>query len=181
MRSTGLLTFRRATHVDIESLRALAFAIWREYYPAVISIEQIDYMLARMYDVEVMRGELDRGVAWEVATLVSDPRAGVAEPAGFLSYGPLEGGRIRLHKLYLLPRFHGQGFGRQAIEHVKEEAARAGANTIYLQVNKGNARAIEAYHRAGFRTIDEIVVDIGGGFVMDDFFMEITLSPGSLR
>lgn len=172
MHSLGV---RRATFSDIESLRALAFSIWREYYPAVISTEQIEYMLATMFDAEVIRGEMERGVVWELATLEDESPPGAAKPVGFLSFGPLEGRSIKLHKLYFLPRLHGRGLGRQAIAHLVESASRAGAKEIWLQVNKGNTRAIHAYQRAGFHVVEEIVVDIGGGFVMDDFVMRRTV------
>jgi ribosomal protein S18 acetylase RimI-like enzyme len=43
---------------------------------------------------------------------------------------------------------------------------------LILQVNKRNEKAIKLYRRAGFAVREEIVVDIGGGFVMDDYVME---------
>jgi len=58
------------------------------------------------------------------------------------------------------------------LEHVKTFAAELRATRILLTVNKANARALRAYERAGFRTIDAIFTDIGGGFVMNDFVME---------
>jgi hypothetical protein len=36
---------------------------------------------------------------------------------------------------------------------------------------------VGAYRKNGFEVAREIVVDIGGGFVMDDFLMEKTLAP----
>jgi ribosomal protein S18 acetylase RimI-like enzyme len=38
-------------------------------------------------------------------------------------------------------------------------------------VNKGNARAIAFYRKHGFDIAESVVVDIGGGFVMDDYVM----------
>ena len=46
-----------------------------------------------------------------------------------------------------------------------------------MQVNKRNDRAIAAYQKAGFCIAEEAVLDIGGGFVMDDFLMEKEVSP----
>jgi RimJ/RimL family protein N-acetyltransferase len=43
---------------------------------------------------------------------------------------------------------------------------------VRLRVNKRNAPAIRSYLRAGFRFTEDIVSDIGSGFVMDDYVME---------
>ncbi|MCA1979061.1 MAG: GNAT family N-acetyltransferase, partial [Thiobacillus sp.] len=50
-----------------------------------------------------------------------------------------------------------------------------GAATLRLQVNRGNAAAIRAYEKYGFRIVASRVFDIGHGFVMDDYMMEMPL------
>jgi ribosomal protein S18 acetylase RimI-like enzyme len=40
-----------------------------------------------------------------------------------------------------------------------------------LNVNKRNTRAIAAYQRNGYVVAERVTLDIGGGFVMDDFVM----------
>ncbi|MEO8488040.1 MAG: hypothetical protein ABI585_17060, partial [Betaproteobacteria bacterium] len=42
---------------------------------------------------------------------------------------------------------------------------------LVLNVNKRNAKAIAAYRACGLATREDVVVDIGGGFVMDDYVM----------
>src|SRR5439155_13935203 len=42
----------------LPEIAALAQIIWRAHYPGIISNEQIEYMLARMYDCSVMEAEL---------------------------------------------------------------------------------------------------------------------------
>jgi diamine N-acetyltransferase len=163
------LFFKRAEEADIAILRELARRIWREYYPRIITCAQIEYMLERMYSTEAIRAELARGVIWKLAS-----NNGAA--AGFLAFELNAIKReIKLHKLYLLPALHGQGLGRAMLEEVKADAAQLGAEQIHLQVNKGNARAIHAYQRAGFQIAQSIVADIGGGFVMDDYIMRLVL------
>ena len=46
---------------------------------------------------------------------------------------------------------------------------------IYLSVNKHNTPSYEVYLHLGFKVIDAVVTDIGGGFVMDDYIMEYRL------
>ena len=160
-----------ATAADIPRLRALADTIWRASYPGIISLAQIDYMLARMYAAEVIRRELAEGVRWELARLDG-------EPIGFLSCThDASQSQLKLNKLYLLPAHHGCGHGSAMLDHVKMLAAELDATRILLTVNKANARALRAYERGGFRTIDSVVTDIGGGFVMDDFVMECGIGP----
>jgi ribosomal protein S18 acetylase RimI-like enzyme len=43
---------------------------------------------------------------------------------------------------------------------------------LWLTVNKYNAESIAWYERLGFTKAGEIVMDIGGGYIMDDFRFE---------
>lgn len=149
----------------LAEISALAAIIWRAHYPGIISHEQIDYMLARMYSAEVMRRELESGIAYD-RLLVDGPLR------GFASYGPTSNmGELKLHKLYIHPDFQRHGLGGSLLNHVEEVARQRGFSTIILAVNKKNIRAVAAYSKHGFTIRESIVADIGGGFVMDDYVM----------
>jgi hypothetical protein len=47
-----------------------------------------------------------------------------------------------------------------------------------LTVNRFNRQAIAAYERRGFQMMGTVVKDIGDGFVMDDYRMELNLERG---
>jgi len=57
-----------------------------------------------------------------------------------------------------------------AMDFLRELAGRQGMRKIRLTVNKHIA--IAAYERAGFTRSGEVVTDIGGGYVMDDYAFE---------
>ena len=169
----------RATEADLSAISKLAGAIWRACYPGIITREQIDFMLARMYALETMRDEIrSQGIHYDC--LFMDGKM-----VGFASYGPIgegtPGGGVRtarravpafkLHKLYLLPELHGRGLGSRLLQHCEQQARAAGAHRLILAVNKRNTKAIAAYQRNGFVIAESVVTDIGGGFVMDDFVM----------
>ena len=58
---------------------------------------------------------------------------------------------------------------RDRIERVVGRGRAACCDTLVLAVNKQNVRAIAAYERKGFSVRESVCVNIGGGFVMDDF------------
>ena len=86
-----------------------------------------------------------------------------------------ESGEAKLDKLYVLPSRQRHGLGGRLIARVAERARAAGATTLILNVNKHNAQAIRAYEQHGFAIREAVVVDIGDGFVMDDYVMELDL------
>ena len=150
----------------LPTLAELAGVIWRQHYPGIISHEQIDYMLGKMYVLDVLREDL-RLREIRFYQLVVDGRM-----AAFGAIGPLEAlGVWKLYKLYLLPELHGRGLGSRLLQHCEDEARRFGARRLLLAVNKRNARPIAAYQCNGFAVIESVVSDFGGGFVMDDFIM----------
>ena len=156
----------RAKEEHLPAIAGLAGIIWRACYPGIITHEQIDYMLARMYALDVLRDEVrSQGIRYDLLLVEG-------KPAGFASYGPAsEPGVMKLHKLYLLPELHGRGLGSRLVQHVEREIRAGGMRRLTLSVNKRNTRAIAAYQRNGFVTADSVVTDIGGGFVMDDYIM----------
>jgi RimJ/RimL family protein N-acetyltransferase len=166
--------FRTATVSDVPVIQRLAERIWREHYPGIITMEQIDYMLGRMYASNVIREEIERqGYRY---VIVDEEN----EPVGFIAYRFDERARvIRISKLYLLPSRHGRGIGQQMLGRVRDAGVLQGARALSLFVNKNNRKAIAAYERFGFRKAEEVVTDIGGGFVMDDYRMEMPCSMES--
>ena len=153
----------RAEH--LADISALAAVIWRAHYPGIISHEQINYMLARLYAVETMRRELENGVVWFRALVDGELR-------GFASVGPTENaGEFKLHKLYVHPDSQRLGLGTALLKECESTARPRGATTLMLNVNKRNDPALAAYLKRGFTVRDSIVADIGGGFVMDDYVM----------
>jgi GNAT superfamily N-acetyltransferase len=161
-----------ATEGDLPAIATLAGVIWRACYPGIITPQQIEYMLARMYSLDTLRDEIrSQGIRFD--QLLADGRL-----VGFAAYGPSgEPGVIKLHKLYLHPDQHGRGFGSRLLQHVEEEVRESGARRLILAVNKRNATAIAAYQRNGFTIAQSVVTDIGGGFVMDDYIMAKNLGP----
>lgn len=156
----------------IEAVAALARVVWQAAYPAIISQAQIDYMLAQRYGAEQMRAELASGrVWWDVAMQAGAP---VAFASCLLTGVP---GEMKLDKLYVHPARQRLGLGGRLIARAVERALAQGCDTLILAVNKRNAPAIAAYRRHGFTVRAEVVQEIGGGFVMDDYIMEKRLSP----
>lgn len=149
----------------LAEISVLAGHIWRSHYPRIILHEQIDYMLARMYSLDRMHRELESGIAYD--RLLVDGKL-----RGFASYGPgSAASELKLHKLYVHPDSQRQGFGALLLKRVEEIARSHDLKTLMLAVNKKNDQAIAAYHKNGFTIRESVVVDIGGGFIMDDYVM----------
>jgi len=159
------VTITRLDESDIDTLIPLARRIWHAHYPGIITPEQIDYMLERGYTRQVIMDEIaHQGVIW---LAIRDGDAMI----GFVALGPYAPQTMKLHKLYLLPENHGTGIGARALAEVERIARENAASTLVLNVNRHNAKAIRAYQRAGWRVTEEVVADIGSGYVMDDFVM----------
>lgn len=160
-------TTRLATVADIPVIASLAYVIWKEYYPAIITREQIDYMLERMYSESKLRKQM---TSENHAFYVVEDRGA---PVGYLSVQETDSGRrdYFLHKFYILAECRQKGMGRFLFERVLGEIAARGAGTIRLCVNRCNVKAVNFYFKTGFTIEKAIDLDIGGGFFMNDFVM----------
>ena len=162
------ISITKAQEEDLTAIANLADIIWREHYTPIIGPEQVEYMLHKFQSVEAMSQQLSEGMSyyslWLDDLLI-----------GYLSFYT-KGDVLFLSKIYVLSQLRGQGIGQQAMEFVKQQAQSKGLERIQLTVNKYNTGSITAYERMGYKKTEEVVMDIGGGFVMDDYVMEFFLS-----
>ncbi len=155
-------------------LRELAGIIWRQHYVGIISVAQIDYMLAGRFSDEALREYMQAADRWLELLRVS------GTPVGYCGYelASMDGdgneaspAGMKLGQLYVLESHRGMGLGKFMLGHVEGRARELDRRALWLQVNKQNTGAIEFYRAAGFEVVREAVFEIGGGFVMDDYVM----------
>jgi GNAT superfamily N-acetyltransferase len=162
------------TMADVDAVGDLARRVWQEAYPEIISQAQIDYMLAQRYNTVRLCEELASPGTWWDQIRVDGQLSGFA--SSLFSTTP---GVIKLDKLYVDPARQRLGLGGRLIAQVAQRALSNGCDTLILAVNKRNERAIAAYKKSGFVVREAVRVDIGNGFVMDDFIMSKFLkAPG---
>jgi GNAT superfamily N-acetyltransferase len=80
----------------------------------------------------------------------------------------------RLHKVYILPEAQGKGIGKVLIEKVIAIAKENQSEVISLNVNKFN-NAVTFYKKNGFEIASEEDLDIGNGYLMEDYKMELKI------
>ena len=122
-------------------------------------------MLKNFQSDEAIVEQLEQGYIYKTVVVEG-------EPAGYIAVKP-EYNRLFLSKVYLDKKFRGKGIGKKMIEEAQRLAD--GSESIYLTVNKENAGSIAVYKKTGFEIIDRATTDIGGGYVMDDYIMELKL------
>jgi N-acetylglutamate synthase-like GNAT family acetyltransferase len=78
----------------------------------------------------------------------------------------------KLHKLYCDHPSNKKEL--EVIMKICHQARSMGLTSIYLNVNKHNS-AVEFYLKKGFIKDREMILDIGNGYVMDDYVMRLML------
>ena len=170
------------TSADFENIAALARIVWQATYPGIITQAQIDHMLAERYHAERLLAELENPrIFWDKAE-ISGAQQSPANPEspGLAAFSSTlfteDPGEMKLDKLYVDPRWQRRGVGRRLLVEAICRAEAALCHTLILAVNKKNEPAIAAYQKYGFSVREAVCIDIGNGFVMDDFIMAKALN-----
>ena len=159
------------TPADFETLARIARQIWLEHYTKIISLEQIEYMLAGRYTDQSLSRYVNSNERWCSLLKRGDETLGYCSHS--LTDNPEE---IKLEQLYVLPAHHGKGYGGFMLRHIEAHARTLIRPLIMLTVNKQNTGSIAVYQHCGFTVREEAVFDIGNGYVMDDYVMEKRLA-----
>lgn len=147
-------------------VRQLALEIWPDTFKDILSPEQIDYMLNMMYSQSSLAEQLENNVHFVL----------VEENGTYLGFSGFEfhyknESKTKIHKIYIHQKSQGKGVGRFLIDHIATESLKRNINTLTLNVNRYN-KAVGFYEKTGFKTTYTEDIDIGNGFLMEDYVME---------
>lgn len=157
---------RKATVKDIPLIRELTFAIWPQTYSSLLKQEQIDYMLDMMYSESSLQKQLEQdGITFIIIYEKETPVA-------FAAYNETKPQVWKLHKIYVLASQQGKGMGKFIIHFIVDEIKRQDAKALQLQVKRDNP-AQHFYNKLGFEIIETADFDIGNGYFMKDYIMEL--------
>lgn len=155
-----------ATTDHIYNIQVLSNVIWPATFSNILSQEQISYMMDMMYSTSSLEKQMNK-LNHHYLLAEED-----GEYLGYLSYELNYKGTpiTKIHKIYVLPSIQGKGVGRLFIDAVSKLALKNNNTLLSLNVNRYN-KAIDFYKRMGFDFFASENIDIGNGFLMEDFVM----------
>jgi ribosomal protein S18 acetylase RimI-like enzyme len=155
--------------LDIQTVAHLAHKIWNQHYVPIIGQQQVDYMLGKFQDAEAIKHQMENDYEYFIIYHQKNP-------CGYLALVPnTVDKKMMVSKIYVDSDFRNLKLGSQLLDFSIEEAKNRAFKSIWLTVNKNNRKSIEWYQNKGFSIKENIKIDIGNGFVMDDYLMELSL------
>jgi GNAT superfamily N-acetyltransferase len=164
------MKIRKIEADQVALINSLAYRIWPDAFKDILRPEQIEYMLNWMYAPQKLAEQLESGHHFFVIEENN-------EALGFIGIEPAfpTSDSLRIHKIYVLPNQQGKGVGKQLIDHAIEFARHKNLSKLHLNVNRFN-KAVDFYRYIGFRIIGEENINIGSGFLMEDYIMEMEIN-----
>jgi ribosomal protein S18 acetylase RimI-like enzyme len=162
-----MFTIQTADITEIPIIQNLAEKTWWPTYQSLLSEEQLTYMLDTIYSIKTLTEVIQNNS--QTFIILRD----VHGPQGFASYGPRpeNPGVFKLHKLYVMPNNHGNGYGTKLVEEVKDRVKTNGISVLDLNVKRDNP-AKGFYEKLGFRIIGEEDIHFGP-YLLQDFVMRL--------
>ena len=153
------------SEADVRRLTKVAREVWREANTAFCTPEQVEYMIEKFQSFEAISHQLIQGYRYFL----------IEEGDEILCYFGVQpqGERLFLSKYYILKQNRGRGLFSLGLQRMIDICKENNLESIYLTVNRNNTHAYDVYLAKNFKVIAEECADIGFGFVMDDYIMEL--------
>ena len=129
---------------QIKQLAELAYDVWHEYFPYILSVDQIDYMVDKFQSERAIESQINDGYEYYFIE-------NCAEKCGYFCIKN-EKKRLFLSKFYIKKEARGKKLASEAFKYITE----------YCQ---------QIYKHLGFEIDGSDIGDIGNGYVMDDYIM----------
>ncbi|WP_224996730.1 GNAT family N-acetyltransferase [Cesiribacter sp. SM1] len=157
----------KADNTHFSTIRSIAFTTWPPTFGDILSPEQIEYMLDMMYSMPALMNQVYQKGHTFILAREEDSFL------GFAAYEPnyQKQAKTKIHKIYVLPAAHGKGVGKALMGYIRELALKHNNPTLTLNVNRNN-KAVQFYEKIGFEIVGREDIDIGNGFLMEDYIMD---------
>ncbi|CAI2767830.1 GNAT family N-acetyltransferase [Flavobacterium collinsii] len=162
-----MITISEAAISDIKQIQKIVHITWPITYGEILTKEQLAYMLDLFYSDEALTGQLVKKE--QLFYMIDEAETNI----GFIGIEHNYKGKAvtKIHKIYLLPETQGKGIGKRVIEEIEKLGLEHNSQALSLNVNRFNT-ALGFYKKIGFEIIGEVDLDIGNGYLMEDYVME---------
>ena len=153
---------------DINLIVDIAKPIWVEHYSPIIGRDQVDYMLDKFQSVKAIKEQLLQG--YRYFKVLNEKQI-----IGYFSTQFRDNSSLFISKFYLAKSARGLGVGKIMLQFIESLALECTCNSLDLTVNKYNP-AYQVYLKLGFTNQGSVEIDIGNGYIMDDYLMSKNIS-----
>lgn len=162
-----MITVTKATAEDIKTIQEITYITWPITYGKILSKSQLDYMLDLFYSDEALIKQIKNKE--QLFYLISEDEATL----GFIGieHNYKDEAITKIYKIYLLPETQGKGIGKKVIQKIEKMALENHSTALSLNVNRFNT-ALSFYKKIDFEVVDEVNIEIGNGYLMEDYVME---------
>ena len=162
-----MITITAATINDIKQIQNIVNITWPITYGEILSKEQLDYMLGLFYSTEALNEQYNKKI--QLFYMIDEDETNI----GFIGIEHNYNGEAvtKIHKIYLLPETQGKGIGKKVIDEIGKLASENNSTALSLNVNRFNS-ALGFYKKIGFEVKEEVDIEIGNGYLMEDYVME---------
>lgn len=162
-----MITITAATIHDIKQIQNIVNITWPITYGEILSKEQLDYMLGLFYSTEALKEQYNKKK--QLFYMIDEDETNI----GFIGIEHNYNGETvtKIHKIYLLPETQGKGIGKKVIDEIGKLALENNSKALLLNVNRFNS-ALGFYKKIGFEVKEEVDIEIGNSYLMEDYVME---------
>jgi len=161
-----MIQITEAALKDIAKIQEIAHVTWPITYGEILTKEQLEYMLDLIYSDETLSNQIQNKE--QLFYLISDADSVI----GFIGieHNYKNEAITKIHKIYLLPETQGKGFGKMVFDEIGKMALENNSATLLLNVNRFNT-ALNFYKKLGFEIKETVDIEIGNGYLMEDYVM----------
>lgn len=162
-----MISIDKAATEDVPVIQDIARITWYPTFEDILSKEQISYMLRMMYSTESLTEQIE--VKKHQFYLAKEKNMTLGFISVELNYQNQPVAKI--HKIYILPMAQGRGLGKILMQKAEQLALENHQKLITLNVNRFNV-ALNFYSNLGYQNIKSEDINIGNGYLMEDFVLE---------
>ena len=149
-----MISFKSLTPADATLLAKIGGISLIESHGHSSPKEVMQAYVNKSFSEDACRAELTNNSNIFFAVYYNNQTAGYSKiiyntPHPVISLGPV----TKLERLYLLKEFYDLKLGHQMLQQAFEDSKAAGDKGMWLEVWKGNERAVRFYEKQGFRTV----------------------------
>jgi ribosomal protein S18 acetylase RimI-like enzyme len=163
------VVIRLAVGQDVVDIGNVARSTWNDTYAGIILPENQERLLGRWYIPSALHAAITQRDSWFFVAAVRE------YVMGFAQFILRENNRGDLTRIYVLPEWQRRGVGDRLLKEGLAALTARGAEEVFVQVEKDNAKGIGFYEREGFRLAREFSFELPGQNLK---FLEYVFSLG---